>query len=145
MGGSQACTQPGTQSYVCGNLATCSQTLFSQRSSITKLLTSPDCNQDLSIITLESSRLFLVLSLLCAQLRTTNQVMDNRNHFKEEFRFQREIYNNLNNPQHLEKFQDLVFKFIKKVRANFFRDSLGDFVGRQLINEFCALIDNDNV
>ena len=61
--------------------------------------------------------------------------------FKKNFRFQREVYNNLNNSQYLRKFQVFVYDFMKKVRANFFEN----VVDLQFMNDFCVLIDNDNV
>lgn len=67
--------------------------------------------------------------------------MDNLKRFKEGLRLQREVYNDLNNPQHLGKFQDLVYDFMKEVRAN----ALEDFFGLQLMNDFCALVDDDDV
>ena len=67
--------------------------------------------------------------------------MNNLKRFKEDFRLQREVYNDLNNSQHLEKFQNLVYDFMKKVRTNFFED----YFGLQLMNDFCALVNDDDV
>ena len=67
--------------------------------------------------------------------------MGDQVNFREKFRLQREVHNNVNNPVHLGRFQNVVYDFMVGVRANSYDHSLG----QEPMDEFCVLLDDDDV
>lgn len=78
---------------------------------------------------------------LSVKLKRSAIRMDEAERFQTDFRLQLEHYHNLNNPLHLGRFQNIVYEFMERVRA----DAFDDAPGQELMEEFCDLVDNDHV